>query len=112
MREPSFVSERSRSLTDTRGRPCAFRLLQWILRMCSEAYTCDDLENRIRHISNHCVQTASERYGAREAGNELFTGDLARHLAGQLRGEAPAREAVRAAKNPPLCGHPPTSKRR
>ena len=36
---------------------------KWILRMCSEEYTADDLHNQVKHISNHCVQTSSAAYG-------------------------------------------------
>lgn len=38
----------------------------WIVRTCSEVFDMNDLGNRTAHISNHCVQVQSDKYGARE----------------------------------------------
>jgi len=52
----------------------------WILRLCSEPYSMDNLKDPIVHITNHCVQTGAERYGTQEEGNELFTRDFEWYL--------------------------------
>eukprot|EP00899_Mesostigma_viride_P022629 jgi/Mesvir1/3550/Mv12016-RA.1 len=52
----------------------------WIIRTCSEPFVRGDYGNRIRHISNHCVQVHAANFSAHEEDNELFCEDLKRYL--------------------------------
>ena len=52
----------------------------FIVRTCSEKFDMSALSNRTAHISNHCVQTTSDNFGAFEEGNEMFAKDLLRVL--------------------------------
>jgi tubulin--tyrosine ligase len=65
-----------------------FWFTDWIVRTCSELFDMRDvsLANRTAHISNHCVQTRSDKFGAFEEGNEMFAKDFLDFLQRKLPG--------------------------
>ena len=50
-----------------------------------------DVSNRTAHISNHCVQARSDKFGAFEEGNEMFAADFRNRLRGDRGDDAGAR---------------------
>jgi tubulin--tyrosine ligase len=64
----------------------------WIVRTCSELFDMRDvsLANRTAHISNHCVQTRSDKFGAFEEGNEMFAKDFLDFLQRDVGSDAEA----------------------
>ena len=91
---------------------------EYVLRMCSEAHSLEDLGNQFALISNHCVQERSESYGRGEAGNERFRGDLEERLRaregalalveGQMKGIVRATVDACAEMTEPQPGDPRT----
>lgn len=63
----------------------------WIVRTCSERFDMRDVSNRTAHISNHCVQTQSAKFGAFEEGNEMFAADFLDFLRRDAGRDAGAR---------------------
>ena len=63
----------------------------WIVRTCSERFDMRDVSNRTAHISNHCVQARSDKFGAFEEGNEMFAADFRNRLRGDRGDDAGAR---------------------
>lgn len=63
----------------------------WIVRTCSELFDMRDVSNRTAHISNHCVQTQSAKFGAFEEGNEMFAADFLDFLRRDAGRDAGAR---------------------
>lgn len=63
----------------------------WIVRTCSERFDMRDVSNRTAHISNHCVQARSDKFGAFEEGNEMFAADFRNRLRRRRGDDAGAR---------------------
>lgn len=63
----------------------------WIVRTCSERFDMRDVSNRTAHISNHCVQTQSAKFGAFEEGNEMFAAEFLDFLRRDAGRDAGAR---------------------